>query len=61
MLIRRLIIAVAGLLALWMLWVIVLPDANRLPSGVSTSTGTWRVGENNLRALQAFSLRLCLS
>lgn len=57
MLIRRLIIAVAALLALWMLWVIVLPDANRLPSGVSTSTGTWRVGENNLRALQAFSLK----
>lgn len=57
MLIRRLIIAVAALLALWMLWVIVLPDTNRLPSGVSTSTGTWRVGENNLRALQAFSLK----
>lgn len=57
MLIRRLIIAVAGLLALWMLWVIVLPDANRLPPSVSTSSDTWRVGEHTVRALQPFTLQ----
>jgi hypothetical protein len=56
MLIRRLIIAVACLLALWLLWVIVLPDAKRLPPDVISSTGSWRVNEHTLHALQPFSL-----
>ena len=34
-----------------------LEAVSRKLTSVTTSTGTWRVGEHNLRALQAFSLK----
>lgn len=56
MLIRRLILLTAGLLALWMLWVIVLPTPSSLPPSTPLSSGSWRVAEHTLSRLQEFQL-----
>ncbi len=56
MLIRRLILIAASLLGLWMVWVIVLPTSNNLPPSAPLASGSWRVAENTVSALQPFQL-----
>ena len=54
--IRRLILITAGLLALWMLWVILLPSPGNLPPRTAQQNGSWRVAEHTLSHLQDFQL-----
>lgn len=56
MLIRRLILLTASLLGLWMLWVIVLPTPSQLPPSAALSSGSWRVAQSTVSALQSFQL-----
>ena len=56
MLTRRLILIAASLLGLWLLWVIVLPTPSSLPPTTPLSSGSWRVAEHTVSALQHFQL-----
>jgi hypothetical protein len=56
MLIRRLILIAASLLGLWMLWVILLPTPSGLPPSPQLSSGSWRVAEHTVSALENFQL-----
>jgi hypothetical protein len=56
MLIRRLILLTASLLGLWMLWIILQPAPHQLPPSTPLSSGSWRVAEHTLIALDSFQL-----
>ncbi|WAC43649.1 hypothetical protein OU997_15455 [Pseudomonas sp. SL4(2022)] len=54
--IRRLILITAGLLALWLLWVVLLPSPGNRPPSTPHESGSWRVAEHTLSRLQDFQL-----
>lgn len=55
--IRRLTFIAAGLLGLWLLWVMLQPASNRLPPSTPLASGSWRVAEYQITALQDFHLQ----
>lgn len=56
MLIRRLTLLTAGVLGLWMLWVIILPAPGTLPPSTALTSSSWRVAQYTVSTLQRFEL-----